>query len=60
MLARMTTIIVTKSSGRLGLTCENHPKRKGALVVGLVEASTAAAAEPQVVNVLWDRALLAG
>jgi len=40
----MTTIIVTKSSGRLGLTCENHPKRKGALVVGLVEASTAAAA----------------
>ena len=39
----MTTIIVTKSSGRLGLTCENHPKRKGALVVGLVEASTAAA-----------------
>ena len=40
----MTTIIVSKSSGRLGLTCESHPKRKGALVIGLVETSAAAAA----------------
>jgi len=37
-----STIILSKSKGRLGITCENHPSREGALVSKLVEHSAAA------------------